>query len=265
MKVWMSNTTKNKTVYAKRNILLVYGGVFLAILLMFTGIVITERLGLPQDAVSGILLVSVSAALIFMAVRLGMANGKDTLIFCQDENYKMYVINAFSLVPYRRGAMGFLSMSNKIQALLNQIKNEKLLEAYMMTEDGLSSIAARILWVDKIRSNPKSHTVICRVCEPDGTTRRSHYIIRDGYDRQEELLMALQAKIRGQFWEWKPDYNPLGIFLSAVVLTACIVVCVLSHAKISILPASCYYPCMMFAFVPLFGLLYFVIRHVRGE
>lgn len=261
----MSNTTKNKTVYAKRNILLVYGGVLLSIVLMFICIVITDRLGLPKEAVSWILLVSFSSALIFMAVRLGMENGKDALIFCKDDDYEMYVVNAFSLIPYRSGALGFLFMSNKVQEVLNQIKNEKLLEAYSMTDDGLSSVAARILWVDKIRFNQKSHTVICRVCEPNGATKRCAYTIRDGYDQQEELLLALQTKVKGQFAEWTPDYNPLGIFLSAVVLTVCIVVCVLSHAKISVLPFSFYYPCMLFTVVPLFSLLYFVIRQIRGE
>lgn len=224
MKVWMSNTTKNKTVYAKRNILLVYGGIFLAVILMFLCIVVADRLGLPKDAVSGILLVAVSASLIFMAVRLGMANGKDTMIFCQDDDYEMYVVNAQSLVSFRAGMIGFFCMSNEVQELLNRIKNERMLENYMM-EERLSSIASRILWVDRIRSGRKSHMVVCRVCEPDGTTNRRCYIIRNGYERQEELLMELRAKIKAQYWEIKPNYHPLGIFLSAVALAACIAVC----------------------------------------
>ena len=265
MKIWMSNVTRNKNVYAKRHKRVIFGSIFLTMLLICACIAAADWFGWSMEKVSGILVLGMSAAFLFMAVRLGMAAGRDVLIFCQDDHYDLYVVNALSYIDYRKGVAGLLSMANQTQNILTHIKDDRLLERWMEKEESLSPIAARILWVEKIRWNEKSYTVNCQVQEPNGRTRRCHYIIMDGYERQEELMMALEAKVRAQYQEVKPDYNPLGIFLSAAALAGCIVICILSHESSRILPAVCYYPSLLFAFVPLYSLLYFVIRRARGE
>ena len=156
-------------------------------------------------------------------------------------------------------------MANQTQNVLTQIKNDRLLEHWMAKEDSLSPIAAKILWVERIRKNRKSHTVICQVQEPNGITRWGNYIIQDGHERQDELIMALETKVKAQYQDIKPNYNPLGISLSAVVLIGSIVIFVLSYDANRILPSAFYYPSMLFSFVPLYSLLYFIIRQARGE
>ena len=161
--------------------------------------------------------------------------------------------------------MGFVSMAKQTQNILTDIKNDRILERWMMKEKSLSAIATKILWVEKIRPNAKSQTVVCRVQEPNGATRRCSYIIRDGYERQDELLLALETKEKGKYQEVYRNYNPLRIFISAVVLLACVVICGLSHSANGLLPASCYYPSLLFTFAPLYSLLYFIIRQARRE
>lgn len=265
MKIWMSNAARNKKGYAKRQTVLIYGSIFLAVIIIFVCIVLADRYGWSIQRVSEILVLGISVAIIFIAVRIGLAFGRDVMIFCQDDDYDMYVVNALAYTDYRRGALGFISMAKQTQNILTDIKNDRILERWMMKEKKLSPIATKILWVEKIRPNAKSQTVVCRVQEPNGATRRCSYIIRDGYERQDELLLALETKVKGQYQEVHRNYNPLGIFISAVVLLACVVICTLSHTANGFLPASCYYPSLLFTFVPLYSLLYFIIRQARGE
>ncbi len=265
MKVWMSNTTRNKKVYAKRQTLLIFGSIFLAVVIMFTCMALADRFNWSMENVSGILVLGISSALIFLAVRVGMAAGRDVMIFCQDDNYDMFVVNALTYIDVRRGIAGFVSMAKQTQNVLMHIKNDRLLERWMMKEESLSPIAAKILWVEKIHKNRKSYGVICQVQEPNGTTRRCNYIIREGYERQDELIMALETKVKAQYRELTPNYNPPGIFLSTLVLGASIVACILSHETNRILQSAYYYPSMLLAFVSLYSLLYFIIRQTRGE
>ena len=265
MKVWMSNSTRNKKRHIKSKTWLIFGSIFLAVIIIFLCVALADRLGWSMEDVSGLLVLGISAVLIFMAVRIGMAAGRDVMIFCQDDNYDMFVVNALTYIDIKRGVTGYVSMANQTQNILTQIKNDRLLEHWMAKEDSLSPVAAKILWVEKIRKNRKSHTVICQVQEPNGITRRCNYIIQDGYERQDELIMALETKVKAQYQEIKPNYNPLGIFLSAVVLVGSIVICVLSYDGNQILPSVFYYPSMLFSLVPLYSLLYFIIRQARGE
>ena len=266
MKIWMSQKTKSNKNYAARTILPIFGCIFLCIVLTFISIPLADRLGWSMEAVSGILVLGITILLVWLAVRIGLNSGRDSLIFCQDENHRLFVINAAAFTSYRRGAIGFAAMASQTQKTLEQLKRSGMLERMMAQEQSLSKIAQEILWVETIKTNPNSHSVICQIQDPNGNRRRGTYILLPGYDREEELLLALQMKAAARpQWEVKPNRNPLWIFISAFVLAADIILCVLSHMDVALLPGMLYYPCLIFALVPLYTLLYFMIKNVRGE
>ena len=106
MKIWMSNAARNKKGYSKRQMGLILGSIFLAVIIIFVCIVLADRYAWSMQRVSEVLVLGISVAIIFIAVRIGLAFGRDVMIFCQDDNYDMYVVNALAYTDYRRGGIG---------------------------------------------------------------------------------------------------------------------------------------------------------------
>ncbi len=260
MKVWMSPQTTEKNHYvlhAVGRIIIIVG---LALVLTAGIAILTIHTKEHQVPVSLITLLAVVGIIVWLAIRTGQQSLQDALLFCLDENYRLYVIDVRQTVRYQRGLFGYTNMALRIQ---------RNLEAYKQQMEQLNTPppnAVEILHVNSIRENGTYYGVSCWVQYGNKRKGKHTYLLVKGYENEDELLRILEQK---QSWEnsveIKENKGPFFIFLSAVAFVVCAVICALSHPGIGKLPEVLYFPLLGFSTVPFVCMVYFIVKYHRGE
>lgn len=267
MKIWISENMKKKNHYAARVLLPVLVSLLLAICLITGSIFLGAYLDLPMEILSFAACIAATAFLIWTAVRTGRRSLRDALVFCQDRNGDIYISDARKYAAFRRGILGFVTMTFKTQKVLNNMLSPGgVLEKYLSQERSLQGLEPRILSVEKIKENRKTYSMICHVELPGNRLSRQTYVFSKGYDNEKELLHALELlSSRTIHAEVHENRNPAYIILSAIILILFAVLCICSHPAIALLPAGIYFPCLGAAFLSLFLLVWSAVRQHRGE
>ena len=267
MKIWISENLKKKNNYASGILLPLLFSLTLAFCLLIGSIFLGFALNLPMELLTFAVCIIATAFLIWAAAEAGRRSRRDTLIFCQARDGEIYVIDARKYVPFRRGVPGFISMLFKTQKILNNlISPGGVLEKYLPEKESLRGLEPRILSVEKIKENRKSYSMICHVETPARRPSRQTYVFSKGYDREKELLHALELfSPRYIHAEVHENRNPAYIILSAVILILFVILCICSHPAIALLPAGIYFPCLGAAFLSVCCLVWFAVRQHRGE
>ena len=130
-KIWISNPTRHGNRYAWRVAGKTVGTVVLAMALLAEMVFLAFWLHWPMGTVSLVVCLGITALAIWMALRIGRQASRDTLIFCQDREDRLFVIDARKFVPYERGILGFFSMAAHTQKILRNLTQSGVLERYL--------------------------------------------------------------------------------------------------------------------------------------
>ncbi len=267
MKIWISENLKKKNHYTAGILLPLLFGLILVFCLIFGSILLGFALNLPMELLTFAVCIIATAFLIWAAAEAGRRSLRDALIFCQDRDGEIYVIDARKYISFQRGLPGFISMLFKTQKILNNlISPGGVLEKYLSQKESLRGLEPRILSVKKIKENRKSYSMICHVETPARRPSRQTYVFSKGYDREKELLHALELFCsRSIHAEVHENRNPAYIILSSVILVLFVVLCICSHPATALLPAGIYFPCLGAAFLSVCCPVWFAVRQHRGE
>lgn len=256
MKVWMAPQAKRKNYYVFCAAAGTAGIVLTGILLAAAAGIWTAAADAYKAEISLFSCILITTAVIFLAVRLGNRLHKTAMMFIKDDRERLYVIDAAQTARYRRG---FLSRAREIQKTIRRATRQ-------IEENVLPEEAAEIQNVYHIKEGVRRCALVCKICLPSGAEVKRTYIISKGYGEEETLLRLLEKK---KVWykglEGKVSKNPAGIRFSLAALALLILLCVCSHPYAGILPREMYYPCLGAASAALYVLIYFIIRHRRGE
>ena len=234
-KIWISNPTRHGNRYAWRVAGKVVGTVVLAMALLIGLTFLALWLHWPMGTVSLVVCLGITALVIWMALRIGRQASRDTLIFCQDREDRLFVIDARKFVPYERGILGFFSMAAHTQKILRNLTQSGVLERYL-------------------------------VRYPHGGEGKASYRLIRGLEDEAGLLRALESLREAEHLvEPRKNTQPARILASGVFLAALVALCALSHPAVGQLPDTLYFPCLGLSIVALWIFLYFVIKQRRGE
>lgn len=258
MRVWMSPQTNGKNRFMMRTVSGAIGIIVLGGILIFGTAALTIYADEYKEIVSLFSCILSVALLIFLSVRLGRSSQRDTMIFCKDDEDRLFVIDARQAVQYGRGIIGYIGMMRDIQKRLEVLKQQ------IERENALPTGATEIRKVNGIQDHSNYYALTCQVRYQNGCTGKRTYILVKGYEYEGELLRLLERKqlFRAELEE---NRNPSFIFLSLFVIIICVSLCVLSHPYNGQLEETFYFPCLGIASVALCSMIYFIIRNRRGE
>lgn len=260
MKVWMSPGTKKSKHYAARLVAGIVGIILLAAVLLGGGVFLMFHFEELKLVISVALCLGVTALIIWLAFRVGRKSMQDVTFFVQDEQGRMFVIDARDYVREKRGIPGLIHMAADTQKQIEKIKD------YVNKMYDLAMVAPQILFVESIKENGDAYVLLCRVRFPGNVEARRTYFLVKGYEQEQELLWALERqRYRENAWEVKEDKKPFWIFGNSLLLAAAVMVCVLSHPAVGVLALNVYFPCLGIAFLLLTVLIYLIVKRHRGE
>lgn len=260
MKVWMSPGIKESNHYAARLAAGIVGIILLAAVLLGGGVFLMFHFEELKLVISVALCLGVTALIIWLAFRVGRKSMQDVTFFVQDEQGRMFVIDARDYVREKRGILGLIHMAADTQKQIEKIKD------YVNKMYDLSMVAPQILYVENLKENEDAYVLLCRVRFPGNVEGRRTYFLVKGYEQEQELLWALERqRYRENAWEVKEDKKPFWIFGNSLLLAAAVMVCVLSHPAVGVLALNVYFPCLGIAFLLLTVLIYLIVKRHRGE
>lgn len=194
MKVWMSENTKQNNRYAARMIGSTLACVALVIALTVGVTWLSLYMGWSMRIASLTVCIGVTVLCVWLAMRIGKTANRDALIFCQDDNDNLFVVNAGQYARGGRGLAGFTRKAAETQQVLERFKQDRILERYMSQEKSLHGLETQILSVEKLKTTSDGHVAVCKVRYRNGNYGKQTYIIKTGYEREEELLFALERR-----------------------------------------------------------------------
>lgn len=266
MRIWMStNTGQSDNKYAVRMVLGILGCIVLTLFICALGTVVSIKMEENKELVSLLIILLGTGLVIWYAMRIGRMSVRDTLIFCKDENDKLFVVNLRDQVRFRKGLGGYVAMAAETERLQTQLKNDGTLERKL--QDGtMGDMACEILSVRNIKAQKDGHSVVCTVKFPTGRTGKATYLVCRGYEQEEELLFHLQRRLHKVITgEVEKNPYPVRIAISLLALIGMVTLCALSHPAVAKLPENIYFPCLGLTYVPVCFLLYYIIKMRRGE
>ena len=258
MKIWMS--IHKKSHYVLHALTGVIALLVLALLLAAGTAALLLFGGSGKEVLSLLLCITGTAAVIWLATRLGHHLQKEATIFCRDQRDRLYFMDARQYVPHQKGILGFIQKIWKIQKKLNAMKYQ------LETEHAVPAEATEILKVEAFTEHWDYYALVCLVRYPNQHSGKLTCILAKGYEQEEELLHHLQRK---RSWEntIEPKEKPyllVGI-LGFSVFLICTLLCFLSHPYFGYLPQTIYFPYLGIAFLAFCVLLYCILKHRRGE
>ncbi len=263
MKIWMSPPTEQKRGVGGFTARAVVGiaGIGIAAFILVVGVAaLTISAERNKELISLAACAAAVALVLWMAVSLGRSLHRDAVIFCRDEEDRLYVADVRQWVGWHRGLLGYLETAASIQRCLARVREQ--LEDWKSVPDQ----ALEICNVNGIREHARHYALVCQVRDRDGRRMQRTILLMKGYEGEEELLRELE---RRQSWENKVEAQAdRNLFLGIVCLAALavsILLCILSHPACGQLPGAIYFPCLGMAFLAFGAMLYFLIRHRRGE
>lgn len=259
-KVWMSSRTAKNHHYTLHLVIGMIGVAVLAVVLISISAYFIMKITEYKEAVSLLFCLMATALIIFLAVWLGRSLQRDAMIFCEDEEGHLYVMDVRQRIGYQRGLIGAVQMAGKVQKELAKIKHQteqRKWTFYKMPE---------IIKVDVIKEHIGYYSLVCQVKYDRDRVGKHTYILGKGYDDENQLIYALQRKKQWENTvEEKPNKQPVYILLCTLLFVALAGICTLSHPYMERLPKFLYFPCLGCAFIVSCLGIYFTIQYRRGE
>ncbi|MGI6006649.1 MAG: hypothetical protein ACOX8E_04045 [Ruminococcus sp.] len=260
MKVWGKLETKGSSHYALRMTGRILCIVMLAAALVGGSVFLMFYFEERKEIISAAACVLITALLLCLALRAGRKSRQEASFFVQDDEGRMFFLDAGEYVKGGHGIAGFVKMAADTEKQIDRIKD------YVNHKWDLSMVASQIISVENIKENSCDYALICRVCLPGGQNVRKTILMAKGYDREEELLLALeQRRYRERAWEVQENRTFFYVIFSGILFLSAVVLCIMSHPAVGILSRNIYFPCLGIAFL-LFGvMMFFIVKQRRGE
>lgn len=195
MRIWTSSDTMGKKHYALCMIGGILGIVLLAMILICAGIYVGFHERWQMEEISLALCLGVTALCVGLAYRLGQQSLKNRLIFCLDEEDRLFVVEAGKYIRTGSGLTGYISLAHRTQKEIGELTAPGgLLERGMSREGSLSGQEPQIISVEQIREREKSYRVVCRLKYPNQGEGKRTYAIMKGYEDENGLIWELERR-----------------------------------------------------------------------
>ena len=137
----------------------------------------------------------VTALCVGLAYRLGQQSLKNRLIFCLDEEDRLFVVEAGKYIRTGSGLTGYISLAHRTQKEIGELTAPGgLLERGMSREESLTGQEPQIISVEQIREREKSYRVVCRLKYPNQGEGKRTYAIMKGYEDENGLIWELERR-----------------------------------------------------------------------
>ena len=261
MKIWTSpKTSAPKSHYAWRSFGSILGKLLFALFLLAGSVFLALRPNAPKEVILTLSCVIITGLILWLAIGAGRRRQLDSTIFWLDSRDQLFVLDVRQTVPYNKGILGYFTMNRDIQKNIETVKRQ-LQEGFSPWDE-----SAQILQVEKIQEYSRYYILVCKAELGTGARCRLTYLLGKGWPNEQELLFILERKrFQENAFEPKANRTPFRIFLSALAFLCLGAVCVLSHPAVGKLSQEIYFPCLGLSLIPLYSLIYFLVKHHRGE
>lgn len=255
-KVWMSPETKKKSHFFLGTTGVILGIVLLTVLLIFTGSILIEILGLSKKVFSLFLCIGVTILGVYLAIKTGQRSLQNTTVFFLTEEDRLFVLDVRTLVCCGNDFISYQKASGKIQTYLRKLSQKPF----------LPRDAHEIIKVNFIKENRNSYVLNCQIKYQESFIEEQTFFLIKGYEEEELLLYQLE---RRKTWEntiEPPARKTLFyIMFSCLGMVLCGGVCALSHPMVEKLPQEIYFPFLALAYIFFSFFIYFIVRYRRGK
>ena len=136
--------------------------------------------------------IAATALAVWLAVRVGRRARKDSLLFCLDDEGRLFAVDAGQIVPCQGGLLGYGQMALEIQSEIERLKRQ-------ITEQRQAPARGEmILSVEKMREKENGCRLVCRVRNLEGREYRRRWFVARGYENEAELFWQLQCRGPGR-------------------------------------------------------------------
>ncbi len=188
MKVWTPTENGEKTHYAGMAVLGIFGIVALAMLMSIALAVLSITLGMSKTLIFLFYLLGTGVT-VWLAFLLGRRLHREEILFCLDEQDRLFIIQAGMYMDYRRGIWGYSRTSIEIQKKIERMKKQ------MLIEHKVPAIAMQILKVERLKERTDGFTIVCHVHTGDGRAFRRKWTVSGKYEYEEELLWQFRRRL----------------------------------------------------------------------
>ena len=191
MQIWTASGREKKNHYAALSIFGILGIVVLA---MGLGVAFSLlALIFEWTKWTGLLIcVGETALAVWAAFRLGRRSRKDSLLFCLDDNGRLFAVDVSQLVPVHRGLLGYGQMAREIQKEIERLKRQ------MTEQREAPARGEQILSVERLKEKESGCRLVCQVRNLEGREYRRRWFVARGYENEAELLWQLQRRRSGR-------------------------------------------------------------------
>lgn len=256
-KIWMTTQSQKKKHTASLGLWkVIFVTVFFFTIFLFLQLFLLEH-GLFTPALSTILVFLITALAIWYAVRSGNRMVAHAHVFFLTEEHELFYVDARSRQrpSMHDGVLGAIEMYADVDKVLQRIKST----------GEIPELARKILWVKNIRERSQDASIVCRVQTQKGIELDETLFVSYQLPDVESLMLELESRKRAHGPEARADKNLPRMFISLVFMIGFCILCFLSHPYQAYLPDNFYYPSMALTVVALWFVLYYFLKHRRGE
>ena len=195
MRIWTSSDTMGKKHYALCMIGGILGIVLLAMILICAGIYVGFHERWQMEEISLVLCLGVTAICVGLAYWLGQQSWRNRLIFCLDDEDRLFMVEAGKYVRVGSGLAAYISLASGTQKEIRELTAPGgLLERGMGRTGSLTGQEPQIVSVEQIREREKSYRVVCRLKYPNQGEGKRTYAIMKGYEDENGLIWELERR-----------------------------------------------------------------------
>lgn len=212
-----------------------------------------------------LMVLGVTALVVALALALGRRSEADTMIYCRDDEGRLFAVDARSYVRQRAGGRNVMGAAVKTQRILANLTGG-VLQKYMAQPQSLTGLTPQILAVENLKPAAGGYALVCTVRMPGGAEARQSYFVSAGMEDADELLHELE-KLRSLESRLEPrDTRHTGaLVVSAAAALLLGAVCAASHPAVGLLDSALYFPCLGLAFAAVCVVVWFAVKRSRGE
>lgn len=255
-KIWMSSETKKKSHFFLGTAGVILGIALLSVLLILSGSILIEILGLSKKVFSLFLCIGVTIFGVYLALKTGQRSLQNTMVFFLTEEDRLFVLDVRTLVCCGNDFISYQKASGEIQTYLRRLSQKPFLPRN----------AHEIVKVNFIKENRNSYVLNCQIKYQESFIEEQTFFLVKGYEEEELLLYQLE---RRKTWEnvLEPSTRktPFYLLISGLSMVLCGGVCVLSHPMVAKLPQEIYFPFLGLAYLFFSIFLCFIVRYRRGK
>lgn len=195
MKIWTSSDTEGKEHYALRMVGGILGIVLLALILICAGIYVGFHEKWRMEEVSLVLCLGVTAICVGLAYWLGQQSWRNRLIFCLDDEDRLFMVEAGKYIRVGSGLAAYISLASGTQKEIRELTAPGgLLERGMRRAGSLTGQEPQIVSVEQIRERERSYRVVCHLKYPNQREGKRTYSIVKGYEDEDGLMWELERR-----------------------------------------------------------------------